>query len=44
VIRALLVPSIMAVAGKWNWWFPKPVARALFVRPTQPALAESGGD
>jgi RND superfamily putative drug exporter len=43
VIRALLVPSIMAVAGKWNWWFPKPVARALFVRP-RPALAEAGGD
>jgi RND superfamily putative drug exporter len=44
VIRALLVPSIMAVAGKWNWWFPKPLARALFVRPTRPALAESGGN
>jgi putative drug exporter of the RND superfamily len=44
VIRALLVPSIMAVAGRWNWWFPKPVARALLVRPTRPALAESGGD
>jgi RND superfamily putative drug exporter len=43
VIRALLVPSIMAVAGRWNWWFPRPLARALFVRP-RPALAESGGD
>jgi putative drug exporter of the RND superfamily len=45
VIRALLVPSIMAVAGRWNWWFPRPVARALFVRPRQPApaLERSGG-
>jgi RND superfamily putative drug exporter len=43
VIRALLVPSIMSVAGKWNWWLPQPVARALFVRPRQPALEHSGG-
>jgi RND superfamily putative drug exporter len=42
VIRALLVPSIMRVAGSWNWWLPKPVARALFVRPRRPALEESG--
>jgi putative drug exporter of the RND superfamily len=44
VIRALLVPSIMAVAGRWNWWFPQPVARALLVRPSRPALAESRAD
>jgi RND superfamily putative drug exporter len=43
VIRALLVPSIMTVAGKWNWWFPKPLARALFVEPRQPTLAEESG-
>jgi putative drug exporter of the RND superfamily len=35
VIRALLVPSIMKVAGDWNWWFPERLGRALFVR--QPA-------
>jgi RND superfamily putative drug exporter len=33
VIRALLVPSIMRLAGDWNWWFPKPVERALRVAP-----------
>src|SRR5262245_8602367 len=43
VIRALLVPSIMRVAGDWNWWFPKPLARALFVRPRQPTLADESG-
>src|SRR5581483_3370400 len=32
VIRALLVPSIMRVAGGWNWWFPEWVGRALLVR------------
>ena len=43
VIRALLVPSIMGVAGKWNWWLPHPLARALFVRQPGAAVAESGG-
>jgi len=43
VIRALLVPSIMRVAGRWNWWFPQPLARALFVRPRPPALADEPG-
>jgi RND superfamily putative drug exporter len=33
VIRALLVPSIMRIAGDWNWWFPKPVQKALFLAP-----------
>jgi putative drug exporter of the RND superfamily len=41
VIRALLVPSIMAVAGRWNWWLPRPVARALLV-PPRPAFEEAG--
>ena len=33
VIRALLVPSIMRLAGDWNWWFPRSVQRVLFVSP-----------
>jgi RND superfamily putative drug exporter len=37
IIRALLVPSIMRLAGKWNWWLPERVERALLVaRPDQP--------
>jgi RND superfamily putative drug exporter len=32
VIRALLVPSVMQLLGRWNWWLPHPVARLLFVR------------
>jgi RND superfamily putative drug exporter len=35
VIRALLVPAIMRLLGRWNWWLPRPAARALFVRPSQ---------
>jgi hypothetical protein len=27
VIRALLVPSLMALIGKWNWWAPRPLRR-----------------
>ena len=27
VIRALLVPSLMALLGKWNWWAPSPLRR-----------------
>jgi RND superfamily putative drug exporter len=32
VIRALLVPSLVVLFGRWNWWLPRPVARLLFVR------------
>src|SRR4029078_5374190 len=27
VIRGLLVPSLMEVLGKWNWWAPRPLRR-----------------
>ena len=27
IVRALLVPSLMALLGKWNWWAPRPLAR-----------------
>ena len=27
IIRALLVPSLMQLLGRWNWWAPKPLAR-----------------
>ena len=41
VIRALLVPAIMRIAGNWNWWFPKPLERVLLVRMPR-AAPESG--
>jgi uncharacterized membrane protein YdfJ with MMPL/SSD domain len=25
IIRALLVPSLMEMLGRWNWWAPKPL-------------------
>jgi uncharacterized membrane protein YdfJ with MMPL/SSD domain len=27
LIRALLVPSLMELLGRWNWWAPKPLRR-----------------
>jgi RND superfamily putative drug exporter len=27
IVRALLVPSLMALLGKWNWWAPAPLRR-----------------
>lgn len=27
LVRALLVPSLMALLGRWNWWSPAPLRR-----------------
>jgi uncharacterized membrane protein YdfJ with MMPL/SSD domain len=27
IVRSLLVPSLMALLGKWNWWAPMPLRR-----------------
>jgi RND superfamily putative drug exporter len=27
IVRALLVPSLMAILGRWNWWAPAPLRR-----------------
>ena len=27
LVRVVLVPSFMRLAGEWNWWAPKPLAR-----------------
>ncbi len=27
IVRALLVPSLMALLGRWNWWAPRPLTR-----------------
>jgi RND superfamily putative drug exporter len=31
IVRALLVPALMSLMGKWNWWLPRPLARILRV-------------
>ena len=27
IVRGLLVPALMRVAGRWNWWAPSPLVR-----------------
>jgi RND superfamily putative drug exporter len=36
VIRTLLVPSLMRLMGRWNWWLPSWAARPLRTRPSAP--------
>jgi len=38
VIRALLVPAIMMLMGRWNWWLPAWAARPLRTQPSEPVL------
>jgi RND superfamily putative drug exporter len=35
VIRALLVPAVVSLFGRWNWWMPKWPARILRVAPSE---------
>ena len=41
IVRALLVPSAMALFGRWNWWLPSGVARVV---PGQAVAARAEGD
>ncbi len=51
VVRALLVPALVSLFGRWNWWLPEIAARVLRVpaapresrasRPAAPLPAES---
>jgi RND superfamily putative drug exporter len=36
VIRALIVPAVIALMGRWNWWLPTWPARVLRVEPSLP--------
>jgi putative drug exporter of the RND superfamily len=42
VIRALLVPAVVSLFGRWNWWLPPGAARLLRVRPSPEPVAETG--
>ena len=41
IVRALLVPSLMAIFGRYNWWLPARVARVVRVRPSPLAAPSS---
>jgi RND superfamily putative drug exporter len=40
IIRAVLVPSVMKLFGRWNWWLPDWAARIARVEPSP--LVDSG--
>ena len=42
IVRALLVPSAMAIFGRWNWWLPHGVAKLFRVKPS-PLAPKSAG-
>ncbi len=42
VIRALLVPAVVSLFGRWNWWLPSQPARLLRVEPSLPRAAPDG--
>jgi RND superfamily putative drug exporter len=37
VVRALLVPALVSLFGRWNWWCPRPIARVLHIALPQPS-------
>jgi putative drug exporter of the RND superfamily len=43
IVRALVLPSAMALFGRWNWWLPSSVARVARVEPSelQPRASEA---
>jgi uncharacterized membrane protein YdfJ with MMPL/SSD domain len=41
VVRALLVPSLMALFGRWNWWLPARIARLIRVPPSPLATSSA---
>jgi RND superfamily putative drug exporter len=43
VIRALLVPAVVSLLGRWNWWLPPGPARWLRVEPSVPPRAVPEG-
>ncbi len=42
VVRALLVPALVSLFGKWNWWLPAFPARLLRVRPSPDPVGVEG--
>jgi RND superfamily putative drug exporter len=36
IIRALLVPALVVLFGKWNWYLPDRLAKILHIRPSHP--------
>jgi RND superfamily putative drug exporter len=42
VIRALIVPAVISLMGRWNWWLPSWPAKLLRVEPSLPRRVAPG--
>ena len=42
IIRALIVPAVISLMGRWNWWLPTWPARLLRVEPSVPRGVATG--
>ena len=42
VVRTLLVPALVAIMGRWNWWLPARLARLLRVPAVVPVVVPAG--
>ena len=36
IVRGVLLPAVVAILGRWNWWLPRRPARLLRVEPSFP--------
>ena len=41
LVRALLVPALVSLFGRWNWWLPRGLAKVLRVQPSPVAAVGS---
>ena len=44
IVRSLLVPSLVSLFGKWNWYLPDSVARLLRIQPSHPHAEEPAAE
>jgi RND superfamily putative drug exporter len=42
IVRALLVPALVSLFGRWNWPLPTPAARLLRVTTPNPSSMSAG--
>jgi RND superfamily putative drug exporter len=40
IVRMLLLPALVSLFGRWNWWLPNWAAKALRIRPARPTAFE----
>jgi RND superfamily putative drug exporter len=44
VVRALLLPALVSLLGRWNWWLPQPLARVMGVRAPRTLAAQPSAE